>query len=129
MDRSSFQVRIWLIVLLVVLAASSFVAGIGVRHSAATEPLLSLVGRVAQILRIWAHAPGSDPIPNSCFGFDAVMLTAFPRNGEQVHLMPQRTRPAARRRGPAPAVRPLEKLLPGFTGNYHLPARPIGAKP
>ncbi len=50
MNRSSFQVRVWLIVLLVVLAAGSFVAGIGVRHSAASGPLLSLVGRVAQIV-------------------------------------------------------------------------------
>ena len=50
MNRSSFQVRVWVIVLLVVLAAGSFVAGLGVRHSAASGPLLSLVGRVAQIV-------------------------------------------------------------------------------
>ncbi len=50
MNRSSFQVRVWVIVLLVILAGSSFVAGIGVRHSAASGPLLSLVGRVAQIV-------------------------------------------------------------------------------
>ncbi len=50
MNKSSFQVRIWLIVLIVILAGSSFVAGIGVRHSAASGPLLSLVGRVAQIV-------------------------------------------------------------------------------
>jgi len=50
MNRSSFQVRVWVIVLIVVLVAGSFVAGIGIRYSAATEPLLSLVGRVAQIV-------------------------------------------------------------------------------
>ncbi len=50
MSKSSFQVRIWLIVLMVVLMAGSFVAGIGVRYSAANGPLLSLVGRVAQIV-------------------------------------------------------------------------------
>jgi len=50
MNRSSFQVQVWVIVLLVTLAAASFVAGIGVRHSSPTEPLLSLVGRVAQIV-------------------------------------------------------------------------------
>jgi len=50
MNRSSFQVRVWLIVLIVMLMAGAFVAGIGVRHSAATGPLLSLVGRVAQIV-------------------------------------------------------------------------------
>ncbi len=48
MSRSSFQVRIWLIVLIVVLMGGSFAVGMGVRYSAATEPLLSLVGRVAQ---------------------------------------------------------------------------------
>ncbi len=50
MNRSSFPVRVWVIVLIVVLVAGSFVAGIGIRYSAATEPLLSLVGRVAQIV-------------------------------------------------------------------------------
>ncbi len=50
MNRSSFQVRVWVIVLLVILVGGSFVAGIGVRHSAASGPLLSLVGRVAQIV-------------------------------------------------------------------------------
>ncbi len=50
MNRSSSQVRIWLVVLIAVLVAGSFVAGIGVRHSPATGPLLSLVGRVAQIV-------------------------------------------------------------------------------
>ncbi len=50
MNRSSFQVRVWVIVLIVILAGSAFVAGLGVRHSAASGPLLSLVGRVAQIV-------------------------------------------------------------------------------
>jgi len=48
MSRSSFQVRIWLIVLITVLMGGAFVVGMGVRHSAASGPLLSLVGRVAQ---------------------------------------------------------------------------------
>ncbi len=48
MNRSSFQMRAWLIVLIIMLMGGSFAVGVGVRYSAATEPLLSLVGRVAQ---------------------------------------------------------------------------------
>ena len=50
------------------------------------------------------------------------------RNGEQDYPMPQQTPATTRRRGQAPAVRPLERPFPDFFGNYHLPARPKGEK-
>ncbi len=50
MDKTAFRFRVWLIVLIGMLMAGSFVAGAGVMHWFSAEPLLGLVGRVAQIV-------------------------------------------------------------------------------
>ncbi len=50
MDKTVFRFRVWLVVLIGLLVVGSFVGGAGVMNRLSEEPILGLVGRVAQIV-------------------------------------------------------------------------------